>query len=366
MLYFTGIAFSFFLLVLLLLKKGKTTADKILAVWMAVMVFHQACFYFLYSGVAFQYPHTLGIGLPLPVLHGVFLFLYVGAITQAYPFTLRRAWPHFLPFVTLVALIIPFFALPASQKVWVFQHEGVGYEWYIQIQFLLIMGTGLVYIPWSLLLIRKHRRKIREVLSNTDHLMLRWLEYLSIGLGLIWVLVFFFDDSIVFLGALALVLFIGFFGINQVPVFYVTALGSPTKDIPEAQAPVARYAKSGLKDDDADRLLQRLHDLMESGKLFRKNDLTLLELAEQLDIHPNYLSQVINDQLQKPFYHYINTLRIEDFLMVAALPESKRYTLLSLAYESGFNSKSTFNKYFKHYTGKTPSEYFKSQAVDIQ
>lgn len=365
MLYFTGIAFSCFLLVLLMLKKGKTVADKILAVWMFVMVFHQACFYLLYSGVAFQYPHTLGIGLPVPVLHGVFLFLYVGAITQAYPFTFRRAWSHFLPFLMLVALIIPFLALPAAQKVWVFQHKGAGYEWYIRIQFLLIMGTGLVYIPWSLWLIRRHRRNIRELLSNTDHLMLRWLEYLSIGFGLIWVLVFFFDDDVVFLGALALVLFIGFFGINQVPVFYVTAR-APAEGTAEEPAPVTRYAKSGLKDDAADRLLQRLHDLMDSEKLFRKNDLTLIELADRLDIHPNYLSQVINEQLQKPFYHYINTLRIEDFLTVAALPESKKYTLLSLAYESGFNSKSTFNKYFKHHTGKTPSEYFKSQHIEIQ
>ena len=104
---------------------------------------------------------------------------------------------------------------------------------------------------------------------------------------------------------------------------------------------------------------------MNKESLFKNNDLTLTDLAKRLDVHSNYLSQVINEKEQKNFYNYINSLRINEFIRLASLPESKKYTLLSLAYDCGFNSKSTFNKHFKENTGKTPTAYFKSQDTDL-
>jgi len=107
------------------------------------------------------------------------------------------------------------------------------------------------------------------------------------------------------------------------------------------------------------KIYDSLNQLMTKESLFNQNNITLTDLAKHLKIHPNHLSQVINEKEQKIFYHYINGLRIKEFIRLAALPENKKYTLLSLAYECGFNSKSTFNKHFKGNTGKTPTEYFK-------
>jgi YesN/AraC family two-component response regulator len=164
----------------------------------------------------------------------------------------------------------------------------------------------------------------------------------------------------------ALVLFIGFFGINQLPIFYSSprpekagSIGNITNPLPEDESSptssnTVRYAKSGLKEEEANRVYSQLSSLMKQEGLYKKNDVTLTELAEGLHIHPNYLSQVINEKEQKNFYHYINTLRVQEFIRIASQPESRKYTLLSLAYDCGFNSKSTFNKYFKKYTGKRP------------
>jgi AraC-like DNA-binding protein len=66
---------------------------------------------------------------------------------------------------------------------------------------------------------------------------------------------------------------------------------------------------------------------------------------------------VINEKTGKNFYTYINTLRAEAFVRLVALPEKRHFTLLALAYECGFNSKSTFNKYVKLVSGKIPSDY---------
>ena len=75
--------------------------------------------------------------------------------------------------------------------------------------------------------------------------------------------------------------------------------------------------------------------------------------------HPNYLSQVINEVEGINFYDYVNRLRVEEFKRLLSLPENQRFTLLALAYDCGFNSKSAFNRCFKKTTGLSPSEYAK-------
>jgi AraC-like DNA-binding protein len=372
MLYLIGIILTTFLLFLLLMKRNKVYSDKVLMVWMAVMAIHQLLFYSIYSGFAFQHPHLLGPGLSIPVLHGPLLFFYVSSMTPEKELKYRKLWPHLIPFLVLTVLAIPFYILSAEEKLAVFRNKGKGFEWYIIIQQILIMATGIGYVLWSLILIRRHRSNIKQWFSNTEKKNLRWLEYLSIGLGLIWLLVIFFDDDVIFAGVVALVLFIGFFGINQLPIFYNWQEIDPPKIIPgnpdtstitetgqsEMEVTSTRYAKSGLKEEEAKELHNRLTQLMEKEALYRKNDLTLQDLANRLDTHPNYLSQVINEKEHKNFYTYINNLRVKAFIENASRGETKTYTLLALAFNSGFNSKSTFNKYFKESTGKSPSEYF--------
>ena len=371
MLYLVGIILSIFLCLLLLMKRKYFFSDKVLMAWMAVMAIHQLIFYSVYSGFALQHTFLLGFGLPMPVLHGPFLFLYVSSMTPERKIPFRKMIPHFIPFILLVILAIPYYRLPSQEKLQVIFNHGQDYRWYIIIQQILIITTGLGYVFWSLLLIRRHRNQIKQWFSNTEKRSLRWLEYLSIGLGLIWVLVLFFHDDVIFAGVVVLVLFIGFFGINQLPIFYnwqeiePVNPGPPTQDPIEIKEPAvtasesnARYAKSGLKEEEAKALHSRLTELMQKEALYKKNDLTLQDLANRLDTHPNYLSQVINEMENKNFYNYINSLRVEEFIRSASRAETKYYTLLALAFDSGFNSKSTFNKYFKESTGKSPTEYF--------
>jgi AraC-like DNA-binding protein len=270
----------------------------------------------------------------------------------------------------MILLTMPFYLISAEEKIEVFRHNGAGYEWYQPIQEFMYIGLGLGYTIWSLILIHRHRAKIRQWFSNTDKITLRWLEYLSIGLGGIWLLVLFFEDNTVVIGVVILVIFIGVFGINQLPIFYShkdilnrTSHPDPPSfdefDAPgeDDQTNVVRYAKSGLKEPEATDLHQKLTRLMEDKELYKRNDITLADLAALLDTHPNYLSQVINEKEGKNFYNYINTLRVQAFIHASSHPDKKHYSFLALAYDCGFNSKSTFNKYFKAHTGKSPSEY---------
>ena len=103
---------------------------------------------------------------------------------------------------------------------------------------------------------------------------------------------------------------------------------------------------------------------MDTEKLYKESDLTLTQLAKQLNTHPNYLSQIINEKEEKNFFDYINTLRTKEFIELIAKSDNQKFTLLGLAYDCGFNSKSSFNKYFRKITGKSPSEYLNTKRSE--
>ena len=107
-----------------------------------------------------------------------------------------------------------------------------------------------------------------------------------------------------------------------------------------------------------------LEKLMQEEELFLQPDLNLRSLAGKMEMHPNKLSWLINESLGKNFNEYINTMRIETFKQKALNPENSHITLLGLAYESGFNSKSVFNDFFKKSTGMTPRAWVKSKEME--
>lgn len=380
MLYLFGLSIAFFLLLLIVLKKNKTRADHILLAWISLIFLHLFLFYAHHRELSYRYPHTLGVSLALPILHGVFLYFYTRELTGRSILNLRSVFLHLTPFLLLVALAMPFYLLSAEEKITVFRNEGKGYEWYGVVQMIAFLISGFTYSVVSFLHLRRHQHEILQTFSNTDKKRLEWLDHLAIGLAMIWFLSAFFHDDVVFAGVVIFVLFIGFFGIHQYPVFYASASpnikGDETANSVGADAVAGqaervtpssteeKYAKSGLHEDDVYHVMYQLEKVMRTQEPYRNPNLTLNDLAGILKLSPNHLSQAINMRTGKTFYHYINSYRIEEFIRVSSLPGNRKYTYLGLAYQCGFSSKTTFNKYFKIETGTTPSSYFDFEAEE--
>ncbi|HAD96762.1 MAG TPA: adenylate cyclase [Cryomorphaceae bacterium] len=96
---------------------------------------------------------------------------------------------------------------------------------------------------------------------------------------------------------------------------------------------------------------------------FLNPQLSLRSLAQQLQIHPNQLSWLLNEKLGKNFNEFINHYRVETFKGLATNPSNSHISLIGLAYESGFNSKTVFNTYFKKEVGMTPKEFLKASKA---
>lgn len=110
---------------------------------------------------------------------------------------------------------------------------------------------------------------------------------------------------------------------------------------------------------DDQKELQRLTLAFQQNALHTRPGLTVEELAGELNLPVKYVSYLINTHHQTNFHHFVNIYRIKEVIRKMEDPAEQHKTLLALARESGFNSKSSFNQVFKSHTGKTPSQYLK-------
>ncbi len=373
-----GIFIAVFLVILLILKKDKTKSDRILGYWLCLMAVHLFFFYLRDTELMVEMPFLIGVDFTFPILQSVFLYFYARSITGN-NLSLKETLIHLIPALILLVTSIPFFLLEDETKInIVIRRTNHDFDWYDYLNTYFVIISGFGYCVATLFLIDEHKKNILHRFSNTDNKELIWLRNLTIGLLIIWLSVFLTDNpAIIFSLVVLFVFFIGFFGINQTTIFSSQNLNkeelnlsSPINSSDNKSESIEneihmndvkrQYVKSGLTAEMSDTIYGLLRSRMEVEKLFLNNELTLTELAKNLEVKSNHLSQVINERENKNFYNYINTLRINEFLQIHRAPENKNLTIFAMALNCGFKSKSTFNKHFKLITGKTPKDYVKS------
>ena len=106
----------------------------------------------------------------------------------------------------------------------------------------------------------------------------------------------------------------------------------------------------------AEELVQQV----KTRKLYLDPELTLSTLSKAIGISEREITFILNRELHQNFYYFINSFRIEEVKAKLADPGNKHLKIISLAYESGFNSKATFNRLFKSHVGMSPSAYIKT------
>lgn len=388
MLYLSAIILSFFLTFVLISKRNKTHADYILTAWLGITGFLLLTFYLFFTNQELDYPTIIVMGFSLPLAQGPFLYLYTRQQTSTDPFDKKQIL-HFLPVLLSYLLFAKFYFLPLDQKIEVFRQQGEAYKTQMLINLYAINVSGILYVILSLARLLKYRKSLVHQFSNTEKINFNWLLYLIIWIVAIWIVILFVQEAKLIYGAASLfVLWLGYFGIKQGRVFSQNTSG-PLKESTltvnrnykesslkytenvrnidlttlNENSDSSKYQKSTLSEQDVSSIHERLMHLMAEQKPFKNPDLTLNELAGILEIHPNNLSQVINSKEKKSFYDLINEKRVEEFIKLISQPSNLQYTLLAISFDCGFNSKASFNRNFKKYTGLTPRDYLKHQRA---
>ena len=322
------------------------------------------------SGYYEKWPHLIRLAEPLVFIYGPVIFLYVRSLTGKKIGS--RELLHFLPFVLTVLLLIPFYLKSGDEKIafvkTYFLSNQLMTEAFAMIS--LRMAHLLIYIFLSFRLLKAYEKGIRDQFSNVDKLSLSWLYKLLIGFAAI-IFVSFITYVLVMMGKLSLldsniiaslmvavvIYSIGYLGFRQTKLrLQMEQENGQTEPLPKESEQARSHAFS---EEMANRYLLALQQKMEQEKLFTRSELSLNMLAGQLGIQPYQLSQLINRELNQTFFDFVNQYRIEEVKGRLVDPANKPYTIMAIAMDAGFNSKSAFNQAFKKYTGLTPSAYRK-------
>ncbi len=152
----------------------------------------------------------------------------------------------------------------------------------------------------------------------------------------------------------------GFYGFRQTAIFSnIDNQEIPSWNQDSGSSEKVSYSKSGLTEEKIDSLARRLAKHMEIEKPFLNENLNLALLAIQSEISQPHLSQIINQRFKMNFYDFVNRYRVEEAKEKLSSSDFDHLSVLGIAFDFGFKSKSSFNRYFKKYTGVPPSVFKK-------
>lgn len=370
-----GCFLSVFLFLLLLTKKTKVPSDKyLLALFFVYAITICGAYIELYNiENNFPLPHLLNVSWLFLLLHGPMLWFYVQSLIKPHFQIKLLHLLHLLPFVVFVSIQwSDFLMLPATQKIYLVQHELFRQFPIFKISVATIGVSSLTYNIWALLLLAKHLRNIKNEYSNIEAIDLQWLKVLVVASLVIFtvnVLIFNLNNilnfasyyqisSTAFVFASFYVLFLGFLGIRQGRVFSENNPPYATQQLERYEQPTALPSSEPLVDNvEYAKVVAQLTLIMEREQAYLDPELTLAKLSKMLKLKPELVSNVLNQCLQQNFFDYINKLRIEEFKLLCMKPENKHLSILGIAYDSGFNSKAAFYRAFKKFEGVSPTAF---------
>ena len=366
--YWAGIFIAFFSSFLILGKSKKVTADYVLAIWFMIIGIHLIFFVLFRAEGYLRFSSLIGFEIPFPFMHGPMLYLYILYVTSQN--SGKKIWLlHWIPVLMIYISLFQFLLLPPQERVEVYQNKGKGYETLSQVIKFLMILSGILYVGLSFLAVRKYKKAISNQYSNTEKINLNWAYYLITGIALIWIAVMIRNNILIFSMVVLFIMVAAYFGISRVGILdysMVKTEGATENSTVENSPEIPKYEKTFAGKEAIQDIYNKLVIQMEKEKLYTDPELNLNYVAKLLDVHPNTLSQTINFVENRNFYDYINRQRIEEFKRIAVLPENGKFTILSLAFESGFNSKTSFNRNFKKYMNCSPREFLKSQSITME
>ncbi len=324
--------------------------------------------WFQFEFLSIRWPFNLPLYLIYGTRYGAWLIL--GPLVYAYIRSIagkqlaRAEWWHFIPFVLAMVLplflsgedlsfrqvhygmLTPFDRRPDEITVFQFFYSGVFIFQYMHLAW---------YIYQSYKVLGSYHAQLEHEISSMQY-SYRWLNVLLIGIicimlvSIVFIVLLFFTElyrrHFDYLYVLPTTLFVYMLSYK----LYDINWDKPT--LP------SKYSKSGLKPEQRHRIRKAVVEAVKDQELYLNKELRLNDLAAVTDLKPHHISEVLNSDMKLTFFDLVNQCRVDEAKRLMAVHPN--YTLLHIAYTSGFNNKTSFVNAFKKFEQQTPSSYLRS------
>ena len=387
--YYLGALQGVILSVFLLRSKMNVTTSRLIGLltflWATILI----SFALQSKGLFITYPHLLKTISHLELAFLPLFYLSIKYLVSSHKFFEKKDLIHFIPLVFNILLFSEFYFNSGNEKLEI-SRSGEGFYYIASIISNEILSIqGIVYPILSLLLIKNYNEKLPNYQSNIDVTVIKGMKIGTILIFIAW-MIGALDVHLAMFNlhfGYDLFLFVYLFLVVIIYILSYVVLRSPetfklsvqkNEEIQYGQIytykrsdePLELISNSNQEDTvsieffNEDKLSSNLFDYMNNEKPYLNPKLSLQELAENLNISRHQLSALINEKQKINFYEFINTYRVNEMKRLMTDPKKQHLKMVSLAYESGFNSKASFNRIFKQLTRQTPTEFKEELIMD--
>lgn len=369
-------------------KKEKQISDFVLIGLFFVFLTYLSTFYYIYNDVRYAIvPYILV--QPLFFLVGPAIYIYTDLLISSKQRIKKSYYLHLIPFVASYIIDLAYFGIVGFDKLTFAYYDSLIYT---KLVFVIRIFLPIVYAIGVVEKVNKHQEHIKEEYSFSEKIDLGWLKYLCYGLiviGLSGIAFIIFESVLniklkhgfnyyILVSISLYVFYLSYFSFKQKSIIYKVSENngeihySTNSVLVEKKVKTAAiHSKIAIKNITENSLKnrrnmeelkiyeKRLYNAMQQNKLFLEPELSLAQLASNLNITSHLLSQVLNECIMMNFYDFVNSYRVLEMKTKLANRSFDKYNIVVLAYESGFNSKASFQRIFKNHTGLTPTEYKK-------
>ncbi|WP_299740772.1 helix-turn-helix transcriptional regulator [uncultured Roseobacter sp.] len=315
------------------------------------------------------------ITVPIAMTQAPLFWLYVRALTsEDDEERVRYKMLHLLPFFAATVFVWLYLNLPMALI------EGAGIDMITPwIQFLILSVYAVLvlfyvqvatYLVITIRLLVTYNSRLKDLFASTESRELNWVWWIALVGAAFWV----FNVAVLLLKLVglwdwatpainpevvnqvisgSLIWVIALWGLRQNPGL-LREIDEGDRAELQASKETAKYKNSALTSDHAKRIAAKIERAMVRDLLYRDPNLSLWDLAKHIGATSNYVSQTLNETLGESFFDYVNRWRIKDAVQQM---DTSDETVLVLAYDVGFNSRSSFYKAFRRETGMTPSQF---------
>ncbi len=308
--------------------------------------------FFSLAGIYGQNPNYYFLPIYFSLAFGPLVYFYTQTLViKEFVFS-KKDWLHFIPvlFQAVLYFVLRMGSYQDRRWFWMEVHEPITYN----LEFNLSFISLVIYLFLSIKLVVKYQDWIKNEYSEISKINLKWLRQLLTGmivLSVLWLIEAFlrtffnyFPDTLIM--ALPMGLFILFMATGGLLQKAISGIS------------IQEDKKSIKTEQILDKvLLRKVTEQMLQKEYYLNPELTLEFFAHEIGEKKRAVSNCINQGLKIPFIDFVNMHRVEAFKKMILKKDSEKFSLLGLAFESGFNSKSTFNRVFKYIEGVSPSEY---------